>query len=312
MTVLLVADHSNGTLGEDTRKAVSAARKLGQVHILVAGHNARPAAEAAAKIEGVSKVLLADNDCYANRLAEPMAVLIHSLMNKYDAALASATSNGKSYMPRVAALLDVAQISDVIAIESADTFIHPIYAGNAFETLQSRDAKKVLTIRTTAFPAARDGGTAAIEEIPAADDPMLCEFVGQELSKSERPELTSAKIVISGGRGMQSGDNFALIEKVADKLGAAVGASRAAVDAGFVPNEFQVGQTGKVVAPELYIAVGISGAIQHLAGMKDSKVIVAINKDEEAPIFQVADYGLVADLFKAIPELEEELSKAGY
>lgn len=312
MSVLLVADHDNKSLYDDTKKAVTAAKKIGSVHVLVAGKDCRTVAEAAAQIEGVEKVLLVDDALYENRLAEPMAKLIHSLMAAYDAGLASATTNGKNYMPRAAALLDVAQISDIIAVESADTFVHPIYAGNALETVKSKDAKKILTIRTTAFAAAGAGNAAPIENVPAAGDPGVSQFVGQEISKSDRPELTSAKIVISGGRGMQSGDNFVLIEKIADKLGAAVGASRAAVDAGFVSNEFQVGQTGKVVAPELYIAVGISGAIQHLAGMKDSKVIVAINKDEEAPIFQVADYGLVADLFKAVPELEEELKKAGY
>ena len=266
--------------------------------------------EAAAKVAGVTKVLVADDAAYANMLAEPMADLAVSLAQNYSAVLAVANTVGKNFMPRVAALLDVSQISEISGIAGPDTFIRPIYAGNAMATVQSSDAIKIITVRATGFEkAAAEGGAASIEAVAAAGDPGVSSFVGEELSKSERPELTAAKIIISGGRGMQSGDNFPMIEKVADLLGAAVGASRAAVDAGFVPNDYQVGQTGKVVAPELYIAVGISGAIQHLAGMKDSKVIVAINKDEEAPIFQVADYGLVADLFKAVPELEEELKK---
>jgi len=313
MTALVLAEHNNETLKDATAKTVAAAAKLGgPVHVLVAGQNAKPAAEAAAKLEGVAAVLLADDARYAKALAEPVAALVVSLMDKYDAVLAPATANGKNTLPRVAALLDVAQISDAMAIEGPDTFVRPIYAGNAFQTVQSTDKKKVVTVRTTAFKPGTGTGNAPIETIAPVADPGISEFVGEEMSKSERPELTSARVIISGGRGMQSGDNFKLLEKVADKLGAAIGASRAAVDAGFVPNDYQVGQTGKVVAPELYIAVGISGAIQHLAGMKDSKVIVAINKDEEAPIFQVADVGLVADLFKAVPELEAELTKRGY
>ncbi|WP_169543431.1 electron transfer flavoprotein subunit alpha/FixB family protein [Sneathiella aquimaris] len=309
MTVLVFADHDNAALGAATLNAVTAATELGgDVHILVAGSGCSAVADEAAKVAGVAKVVLVDDAAYTNALAENTADLIVSLAAEYDAVVAPATTSGKNILPRVAALLDVAQISEITAVVSADTFVRPIYAGNAMATVQSSDAKKVITVRTTAFAAAAaEGGSATVENGSAAADSGLATFVGAELSKSERPELTAAKIVISGGRGMQSGDNFPLIEAVADKLGAAVGASRAAVDAGFVPNDYQVGQTGKVVAPELYIAVGISGAIQHLAGMKDSKVIVAINKDEEAPIFQVADYGLVADLFKALPELEEAL-----
>ncbi len=311
MTTLLIADHHGDGLNDSTLKAFSAAKALGgDVHVLVNGSGCQGAADAAAKIDGCGKVLLADDAIYANRLAEPKADLIVSLAGDYDAIVAPATTSGKNVMPRVAALLDVMQISEIVSVESADTFVRPIYAGNAMAKVQSSDAKKVITVRTTAFPAtAAEGGSAAVEAVAAAGDPGLSTFIGEELSKSERPELTSAKIVVSGGRGMQSGDNFPMLERVADLLGAGVGASRAAVDAGFVPNDYQVGQTGKVVAPELYIAVGISGAIQHLAGMKDSKVIVAINKDEEAPIFSVADYGLVADLFNAVPELEEELKK---
>ena len=302
MTTLLLAEHDNKSLKDSTNKALTAAKSLGgEVHILVAGSGCKPVADAAAKLDGVSKVLLADAAAYEHSLAEPLAALIVSLAGSYDAILAPATTNGKNVMPRVAALLDVMQVSDVSKIVSADTFERPIYAGNAIQTVKSNDAKKVITVRTSTFQATGEGGSAPVETVAAAADPAVSSFVGEELSKSERPELTSARIVISGGRGMQSGDNFHLLEKVAEKLGAAVGASRAAVDAGFVPNDYQVGQTGKIVAPELYIAVGISGAIQHLAGMKDSKVIVAINKDEEAPIFQVADYGLVADLFKAVP-----------
>ncbi|MEI9996274.1 MAG: FAD-binding protein [Rhizomicrobium sp.] len=313
MATLVIAEHDNKTLKEATAKTVSAATQIGgPVHVLVAGADAGAAADAAAKIAGVEKVLLADDPLYGKMVAETMETLILSLADQYDAILAPATTNGKNYMPRVAAKLDVAQISEIIKVVSADTFERPIYAGNAIATVQAGAGKKVITVRTTTFKAAGEGGTATIEKIAAAADPGLSKFAGEELSKSERPELTAAKIVISGGRGMQSGENFHMLDKIADKLHAAVGASRAAVDAGFVPNDYQVGQTGKVVAPDLYIAVGISGAIQHLAGMKDSKVIAAINKDEEAPIFQVADYGLVADLFKAVPEMEEELTKLGY
>ncbi|MGK2741057.1 electron transfer flavoprotein subunit alpha/FixB family protein [Tepidicaulis sp. LMO-SS28] len=312
MTTLLIADHNNQALGDATAKALTAAKELGgDVHILVAGEGCAAVGEAAAKLNGVAKVLVADDAQYGHNLAEPTAALIVSLAGSYDALVAPATTVGKNIMPRVAALLDVMQISDITGVVSADTFERPIYAGNALQTVKSNDAKKVITVRTTAFKAAEEGGSASVENAAAAENPGLSEFVNEELTKSDRPELTSAKIIVSGGRGMQSGDNFHMLDKIADKLGAAVGASRAAVDAGFVPNDYQVGQTGKVVAPELYIAVGISGAIQHLAGMKDSKVIVAINKDEEAPIFQVADYGLVADLFKAVPELEEELGKIG-
>jgi len=313
MTALVIAEHDNKSLKEATGKVVTAAAQLGApVHVLVAGQDAGAVAAAAAKLAGVEKVLLADDALYAKMVAETMETLILSLADKYDAILAPATTNGKNYMPRVAAKLDVPQISEIIAVESPDTFQRPIYAGNAIATVQIGSGKKVITVRTTTFKGAGEGGAAAIEKISAGSDPGLAKFVGEELSKSERPELTSAKIIISGGRGMQSGENFHLLDKIADKLHAAVGASRAAVDAGFVSNDYQVGQTGKVVAPELYIAVGISGAIQHLAGMKDSKVIAAINKDEEAPIFQVADYGLVADLFKAVPEMDEELTKLGY
>ncbi len=309
MSVLVYADHDNAALGSATLNAVTAASELGgDVHILVAGSGCAAVADEAAKVAGVAKVILVDDAAYANALAESTANLIVGLADGYNAVVAPATTSGKNILPRVAALLDVAQISEITAVVSADTFVRPIYAGNAMATVQSSDAKKVITVRATAFAAAAaEGGSASVENGSAVGDAGLASFVGEELSQSERPELTAAKIVISGGRGMQSGDNFPLIEAVADKLGAAVGASRAAVDAGFVPNDYQVGQTGKVVAPELYIAVGISGAIQHLAGMKDSKVIVAINKDEEAPIFQVADYGLVADLFKALPELADAL-----
>lgn len=313
MTSLVIAEHDNKVLKDATAKTVAAASQLGApVHILVAGHDCGSVAEAAAKLAGVEKVLVADDPIYARLVAEPMETLILSIAAAYDAILAPATTNGKNYLPRVAAKLDVPQISEILGVESPDTFRRPIYAGNAIQTVQAPAGKKIITVRTTAFKAQDGTGAAAIEKIAAAGDSGISKFVGEELSKSERPELTSAKIIISGGRGMQSGDNFHLLDKIADKLHAAVGASRAAVDAGFVPNDYQVGQTGKVVAPELYIAVGISGAIQHLAGMKDSKVIAAINKDEEAPIFQVADYGLVADLFKAIPEFDEELTKLGY
>ncbi len=308
MTVLVIAEHANDGLKDATAKTVSAASQIdSDVHVLVAGHNAGAAAQEASNLSGVSKVLHADDPSYEKALAEPLAALIVPLMDAYDAVLAPATTTGKNVMPRVAALLDVMQVSDIVSVEAPDTYTRPIYAGNAMMQVRSLDAKKVITVRPTTFPAVGTDGSAPVEAIGAAANPGVSEFVGEELSKSDRPELSSAKIVISGGRGMQSGDNFVILERVADKLGAAVGASRAAVDAGFVPNDYQVGQTGKVVAPELYVAVGISGAIQHLAGMKDSKVIVAINKDEEAPIFQVADYGLVADLFTALPELEEKL-----
>ncbi|MGH6873539.1 MAG: electron transfer flavoprotein subunit alpha/FixB family protein [Aestuariivirgaceae bacterium] len=310
MAVLLIAEHDNATLKDATPKALAAAAKLGaDVHVLVAGSNAGPAAAAAAKLNGVKKVLHAEAPFFERSLAEPLAALVVALAPAYEHIIAAATTNGKNYAPRIAALLDVMQISEITAVHSPDTFERLIYAGNAIQTVQSADKIKVLTVRTAAFQAAGDGGSAPVEQVAPPADPGLSSYQGENLSKTDRPELTSARIIISGGRGMQNGANFALLEKVADKLGAAVGASRAAVDAGFVPNDYQVGQTGKVVAPDLYIAVGISGAIQHLAGMKDSKVIVAINKDEEAPIFQVADYGLVADLFQAVPELESELGK---
>jgi electron transfer flavoprotein alpha subunit len=312
MAVLLIAEHNNAGLKDATHKALTAAAKLGgDVHVLVAGNKAGGAAAQAAKLAGVKKVLQAESSALEHQLAEPMAALIVSLAGGYDHIVAPATSNGKNTMPRVAALLDVMQISDISEVKSADTFVRLIYAGNAVQTVQSTDAKKVITVRTASFEAAAEGGSAAIEKVNAVADPGLSAYVSENLTKSDRPELTSAKVIVSGGRGMQNGENFKLLESVAKKLGAAVGASRAAVDAGYVPNDYQVGQTGKVVAPDLYIAVGISGAIQHLAGMKDSKVIVAINKDEEAPIFQVADYGLVADLFTAVPELDAELGKLG-
>jgi len=313
MPTLLIAEHDNKALKDATAKALTAAKALGaEVHVLVAGEGCKPVADAAAKLDGVSKVLLADAAPYAHMLAEPLAALIVLLAGPYEAIVAAATTTGKNVMPRVAALLDVMQISEVIKVVAPDTFERPIYAGNAIQTVKSKDAKKIITVRTSTFQATGEGGAAPVEAIAAVADPAVSSFAGEELSKLERPELTSAKIIISGGRAMQNRENFAkYIEPVADKLGAAVGASRAAVDAGYAPNDWQVGQTGKVVAPELYIAVGISGAIQHLAGMKDSKVIVAINKDEEAPIFQVADYGLVADLFQALPELAEELGKLG-
>ncbi len=311
MSILVVADHDNASLRGATLNAVTAASKLGgDVHVLVAGQNCDGVAQAAAKIAGVAKVLVADDAAYGHALAEELAPLIVGLAPNYSHVLAPANSFGKNVLPRVAALLDVAQISDVIAIESPDTFVRPIYAGNALATVQSGDKVKVMTIRGTTFkPGDANSGSATVEKIAAAAKSGLSDYVGSELSKSERPELAGAKIVVSGGRGLQSGENFKMLEKLADTLGAAIGASRAAVDAGFVPNDYQVGQTGKVVAPDLYIAIGISGAIQHLAGMKDSKVIVAINKDEEAPIFQVADYGLVGDLFKIVPELQAELDK---
>jgi electron transfer flavoprotein alpha subunit len=312
MATLLVAEHDNKTLKDATTKALTAAKGLGGtgVDVLIAGKDCKGAADAAAKLDSVRKVLVADAPIYEHQLAEPLAALVVSLAPKYDAIIAPATTTGKNVMPRVAALLDVMQISDITKVVAPDTFERPIYAGNAIQTVKSSDAKKVITVRTSTFQSAGAGGSARVENVAAAADPNLSSFVGEQLSKSDRPELTSAKIIISGGRAMQSRENFTkYIEPVADKLGAAVGASRAAVDAGYAPNDWQVGQTGKVVAPELYIAVGISGAIQHLAGMKDSKVIVAINKDEEAPIFQVADYGLVADLYQALPELSAELDK---
>jgi electron transfer flavoprotein alpha subunit len=311
MTTLLIAEHDNKVLKDATSKALTAAKALGpDVHVLVAGKDCKAVADAAAKLDGVKKVLLADAALYEHAVAEPLAALIVSLAGGYDAIVAPATTNGKNVMPRVAALLDVMQISEITKVIAPDTFERPIYAGNAIQTVKSSDAKKVITVRTSTFQATGQGGSASVENAQAAADPGLSTFVGEALSKSDRPELTSAKIIISGGRAMQSRENFAkYIEPVADRLGAGVGASRAAVDAGYAPNDWQVGQTGKVVAPDLYIAVGISGAIQHLAGMKDSKVIVAINKDEEAPIFQVADYGLVADLYQALPELAAELDK---
>ncbi|MGH6726624.1 MAG: electron transfer flavoprotein subunit alpha/FixB family protein [Pseudolabrys sp.] len=311
MTTLLIAEHDNTTLKDATAKALTAAKALGaDVHVLVAGKDCKAVAEAAAKLDGVKKVLLADAPIYEHFVAEPLAALIVGLAGPYDAIVAAATTNGKNVMPRVAALLDVMQISEITKVIAPDTFERPIYAGNAIQTVKSSDPKKVITVRTSTFQATGEGGSASVETAAPAADPGLSTFVGEELSKSDRPELTSAKIIISGGRAMQSRENFTkYIEPVADRLGAAMGASRAAVDAGYAPNDWQVGQTGKVVAPELYIAVGISGAIQHLAGMKDSKVIVAINKDEEAPIFQVADYGLVADLYQALPELAAELDK---
>jgi electron transfer flavoprotein alpha subunit len=312
MAALVITEHDNQTLKPATLNALAAAAEIAgaEVDLLVAGKDCRGPAEAASQTAGVRKVLLADAAVYDHGLAENLAPLVVGLAAQYGHVLAAATTAGKNLMPRVAALLDVMQISDISAVVSPDTFVRPIYAGNALQTVQSQDRVKVITVRGTAFPPGEaTGGKAPIETVAATAGAGLSEFVRAELSKSERPELTSARIVISGGRGMQSGDNFHLLERVADQLGAAVGASRAAVDAGFVPNDYQVGQTGKIVAPELYIAVGISGAIQHLAGMKDSKVIVAINKDEEAPIFQVADYGLVGDLFKLVPELDEELAK---
>ena len=313
MAVLVVADHDNASLAPATRHVVSAAQAIGgDVAVLVAGDGCGPAAAEAARVAGVAKALAADDVRYRHGLAENVATLVHGMAPDYSHVLASNTTFGKNVAPRVAALLDVAQVSEVVRVVDADTFVRPIYAGNALATVRSKDPIKVLTVRTTAFPAAGDGPAAApVEPVAPAADPGLSEFVGQELTKSERPELTAARVVVSGGRGMQSAENFKLIEPVADRLGAAIGASRAAVDSGFMSNDHQVGQTGKVVAPELYVAIGISGAIQHLAGMKDSKVIVAINKDEEAPIFQVADYGLVADLFQALPELAAELERQG-
>ncbi len=309
MAILLLAEHDNTTLSDQTAKALSAAQQIGgDIHVLVAGKGASAAAAAAAKLSGVSKVLVADGDDYANNLAEPLAALVVSLAGSYDTIIAAATSVAKNVMPRVAALLDVMQVSEITEVVSADTFKRPIYAGNAIQTVQTTDAKKVITVRTASFASAGEGGSASVENVAAAGNPGLSTHVADALSSSDRPELTSAKIIVSGGRAVGSAEKFKeVILPVADKLGAAVGASRAAVDAGYAPNDWQVGQTGKVVAPQLYIACGISGAIQHLAGMKDSKVIVAINKDEEAPIFQVADYGLVADIFEALPELEKAL-----
>lgn len=308
MSILIIAEHNNQQLKPETHKTVQAAQQMGgDIHLLVAGADCQAVAEQAAKLSGVSKVLVADHQAYAHQLAENMAALVLELASGYSHILAAATTTGKNFLPRVAALLDVAQISDIIAVESADTFVRPIYAGNAIATVQSGDAIKVITVRSSAFDTVAEDGSASIETVSLAKDLAVSAFVKDELTVSERPELTAAKVVISGGRGMQNGENFKLLEGIADKLGAAIGASRAAVDAGFVPNDMQVGQTGKIVAPDLYIAVGISGAIQHLAGMKDSKVIVAINKDAEAPIFQIADYGLVADLFTVLPELEAQL-----
>jgi len=312
MAVLLIAEHDNASLKDATHKSLTAALKMGgDVHVLVAGHKADAAAAAAAKLAGIKKVIHVESPALERPVAEPMAALIVSLAGGYDHLVAAATTNGKNYMPRVAALLDVMQVSDISDVVSGDTFVRLIYAGNAVQTVQTADKKKVVTVRTASFAAAPEGGSAPVEKANAATDPGLSSYVSENLSKSDRPELTSARVIVSGGRGMQNGDNFKLLDSVARKLNAAVGASRAAVDAGYVPNDYQVGQTGKVVAPDLYIAVGISGAIQHLAGMKDSKIIVAINKDEEAPIFQVADYGLVADLFTAVPELDAELAKLG-
>lgn len=309
MAILLLAEHDNTTLSDQTAKTLTAATQIGgDVHVLVAGSGAQAAADEAAKLAGVSKVLLADDASYANQLAEPLAALLVSLAASYDVIIAPATASAKNVLPRVAALLDVAQVSEITEVVSADTFKRPIYAGNAIQTVQATDAKKVITVRTASFAPAQAGGSASVETVSAAENPGVSSFVSDALASSDRPELTSAKIIISGGRALGSSEKFKeVILPVADKLGAAVGASRAAVDAGYAPNDWQVGQTGKVVAPQLYIAAGISGAIQHLAGMKDSKVIVAINKDEEAPIFQVADYGLVADLFDALPELEKAI-----
>ena len=313
MAALVIAEHNNQTLNDATAKTVTAALAFpSPVHVLVAGEGCKAVAEAAAKIAGVEKVLLADNALYARMIAEAMEALILSVADSYDAILAPATTNGKNYLPRVAAKLDVPQISEILKVLSPDIFERPIYAGNAIQTVQAAAGRKIITVRTTGFKPAGDGGNGTIETLAAAADPGLAKFDSEVLSQSERPELTSAKIVISGGRGLGSAENFALITKIADRLHAAVGASRAAVDAGYVPNDYQVGQTGKMVAPDLYLAIGISGAIQHLAGMKDSKVIAAINKDEDAPIFQVADYGLVADLFQALPEMDQELAKRGY
>ncbi|TCT03682.1 electron transfer flavoprotein alpha subunit apoprotein [Tepidamorphus gemmatus] len=313
MAVLLIAEHDNSELKDLTAKTMSAAKAIGgEIDVLVAGKGCASVAEAAARLDGVRKVLLAEADGLEHKLAEPMAALVASLAGGYDAIVAAATTSAKNFMPRVAALLDVMQVSEITAVVAPDTFERPIYAGNAIQTVKSTDPKKVVTVRATAFPAVGSGGSAVVETVSVPELPAVSEFLGEELTKSDRPELTSARVVVSGGRGMGSHENFEkYLMPVADRLGAAIGASRAAVDAGYMSNDYQVGQTGKVVAPDLYIAVGISGAIQHLAGMKDSKVIVAINKDEEAPIFQVADYGLVGDLFQVLPELEQELAKAG-
>ncbi len=311
MTTLLIAEHNNSSLKDSTAKALTAALALGaDVHVLVAGQGAKGAADAASKLSGVTKVLLADDASYAHDLAEPLAALIVQLAPGYDAIVAPATSRFKNAMPRAAALLDVMQVSEIVKVIAPDTFERPIYAGNAIQTVKSKDTKKIITVRTSTFIATGESGSAPVENVAAAADPKLSSFAGEDVAKSDRPELASAKIIVSGGRAMQSRENFTkYIEPLADALGAGVGASRAAVDAGYAPNDWQVGQTGKVVAPDLYIAIGISGAIQHLAGMKDSKVIVAINKDEDAPIFQVADFGLVADLFQAVPELTEAIAK---
>ena len=313
MTVLVIAEHDNQDLKGATLNTITAANSLntGKVSVLVAGENCQKAAESVAKFCGVEKVLVADDTCYCKALAEPLSTLIVNLAQEYTHIVLPHTTFGKNVAPRIAALLDAVQVSDITEVHSTDKFVRPIYAGNAMATVQTKGEKVILTIRGTAFEKAESGGDAKIESVGPAEDPSLSSFMGQELTKTERPELTAARIVVSGGRGMQSGDNFPLVEAVADRLGAAVGASRAAVDAGYVPNDYQVGQTGKVVAPELYMAIGISGAIQHLAGMKDSKVIVAINKDEDAPIFQIADYGLVGDLFEEMPALAEELDKQG-
>jgi electron transfer flavoprotein alpha subunit len=308
MSILVFAEHDNSELKADTLKTVAAAQAIGgDIHLLVAGHNCQAVAEAASKVNGVTKVLVADNAAYEHQLAENVSLLVTELAADYSHIMATALTTGKNFMPRVAALLDVTQISDIIAVESSDTFVRPIYAGNAIATVQSLDSKKVITVRSTGFDAVATDGNAEIVAVDKITDAGISSYVSEQLSVSERPELGAASVIISGGRGMQNGENFKLLDGIADKLGAAIGASRAAVDAGFVANDMQVGQTGKIVAPDLYIAVGISGAIQHLAGMKDSKVIVAINKDAEAPIFQVADYGLVADLFDALPELESKL-----
>ena len=313
MAILVVADHDNAALGAATLNTLAAAGAIaadagGEIHLLVAGSGCGGVAETAAAVAGVDKVLLADNGCYENQLAENVSLLVAELGKNYSHILISAGTTGKNVMPRVAALLDVDQISDIMRVESGDTFVRPIYAGNAIATVQSTAAVKVITVRTTGFdPVAAKGGSASVEALDISHDAGISSFVSEELAESDRPELAAAEVVVSGGRGMGNGENFEILYKLADKLGAAVGASRAAVDAGFVPNDMQVGQTGKIVAPNLYVAIGISGAIQHLAGMKDSKVIVAINKDEDAPIFQVADYGLVADLFEAVPELEQKL-----
>ncbi len=312
MTALLIAEHDNASLKDATHKTLTAAKAIdGDVHVLVAGSGAQAAADAAAKLDGVAKVLLVDAPLYENQLAEPLAALVQSIAGDYAAIVVPATTTGKNVAPRIAALLDVMVISDVLGVESADTFQRPIYAGNAIQTVTSADAVKVVTVRTSAFQAAGEGGSATVEEIGAVDDPGLSTFVSEEVAVSERPELTSAHRIVSGGRALGSKEQFAIIESLADSLGAAVGASRAAVDAGYAPNDWQVGQTGKIVSPDLYVAIGISGAIQHLAGMKDAKTIVAINKDEEAPIFQIADYGLVGDLFQIVPELQAALDNVG-